>query len=150
MVEEERQRPGAALKAAIHVARERAGITSDRQLALKAGVSYDTLMNWYAERTTPRPAELKKVGDTVGVRLVELMDVWEGRDPQPPTLEERMGEMLDELRALSSELRLSRHQQEESTTELMRALGALARGGLIQRGTRPGNGSAEPADKPRP
>jgi len=89
------------------------------------------------------------VGDTIGVRLVELMDVWEGRDPEPPGLEERLGEMVDELRTLASELRLSRHQQEEATTELMRALGALARGGLIRRGTPSENGEPDPAGSRR-
>ena len=89
------------------------------------------------------------MGDTIGVRLVELMDVWEGRDPEPPGLEERLGEMVDELRTLASELRLSRHQQEEATTELMRALGALARGGLIRRGTPSENGEPDPAGSRR-
>jgi len=47
---------GAALKQAIHIARERAELTSDIQVAIKAGISYDTLMNWFGNKTTPRPA----------------------------------------------------------------------------------------------
>ena len=140
---------GADLKAAIHVARERAGITSDMQLARQASVSYDTLMNWYAERTTPRPAELKKVGDAIGVRLVELMDVWEGRDPQPPVLEERLSEVIDALHVLVRELRLSRHQQEESTEAILRALGAVARTGPGPRETPGGSGGGARADSRR-
>lgn len=132
---------GAALKAAIHVARERAGMTSDMQLARAAGISYDTLFNWFSERTVPRPAEMKKVADVLGIRLVELMDVYEGRDPQPPGIEERLGEVVDELRALTSELRLSRHQEEESMTELMRALGLAVRTGLVPRERPPETGS---------
>ena len=89
---------GSGLKQAIHIARAKASITSDMQLALKAGVSYDTLMNWYSNRTTPRPAELKKVADAMGVRLVELMDAWDGRDPQPPELEEVLRELVTEIR----------------------------------------------------
>lgn len=141
---------GAALKAAIHIARERAGITSDMQLARAADVSYDTLFNWFSERTVPRPTELKKVADTLGIRLIDLMDVYEGREPEPPGLEERLNDVVDELRALTSELRLSRHQQEEATTELMRALGALARGGLVPRGTPPATGSEAPNGNRRP
>jgi transcriptional regulator with XRE-family HTH domain len=90
---------GPALKQAIHVARARASITSDMQLALRAGVSYDTLMNWYSGRTTPRPAELKKVADAMDVRLVELMDAWDGRDPEPPELADAIRDLVGEIRA---------------------------------------------------
>lgn len=119
---------GEALKRAIHVAREQAGITSDMQLAKVAGVSYDTFMNWFGDRTTPRPAELKKVADVIGVRLVDLMDAWEGRDPQPPSLEAA-------LRELIAELRLDRIAREESTAAMLRAFGALALSGPSPRGT---------------
>lgn len=94
---------GQALKRAIHVARERAGIPSDMQLARRSGVSYDTLMNWYAERTVPRPSELKKVAEQAGTSLVALMDAYEGRDPEPPTLVEALGELVAELRASRQE-----------------------------------------------
>jgi transcriptional regulator with XRE-family HTH domain len=89
---------GTGLKQAIHIARARASITSDMELARKADVSYDTLMNWYSNRTTPRPAELKKVADAMDVRLVELMDAWDGREPQPPQLEEVLRELVVEIR----------------------------------------------------
>ncbi len=141
---EEPQTPrgGEALKTAIHVARERAGITSDTQLARQAGVSYDTLMNWFGGRTLPRPTELKRVADAVGVRLVELMDAYEGRDPQPPSLEERMGELIDELRVFVHEARLQRAANEESTAAILRALGALGRAGA--QGPRETQGRVEP------
>lgn len=93
------------LKTAIHVAREKAGVPSDMQLSHRAGVSYDTLMNWYAGRTVPRPNELKKVADAAGTSLLSLMDAYEGRDPEPPTL-------VDAIQALVSELRASRMTQE--------------------------------------
>jgi transcriptional regulator with XRE-family HTH domain len=89
---------GQALKRAIHVAREREGIPSDMALARASTVSYDTLMNWYADRTVPRPAELKKVADAAGTTLVALMDAYEGRDPEPPTLVEALHELVQELR----------------------------------------------------
>jgi transcriptional regulator with XRE-family HTH domain len=68
-------------------------------MAHRAQVSYDTLMNWYAGRTTPRPNELKKVADAIGVRLVDLMDAYEGREPEPPTLVDAIWALVDELRA---------------------------------------------------
>jgi transcriptional regulator with XRE-family HTH domain len=114
---DERRAGGPALKQAIHVARARAEITSDVQLALKAGVSYDTLMNWFSDRTTPRPAELKKVADALDVRLVELMDAWDGREPQPPELE-------DAIRELVAEIRLDRQRRSEVVTV---ALAGIAR-----------------------
>jgi transcriptional regulator with XRE-family HTH domain len=131
----QRPRGGEALKVAIHVARERAGITSDMELARRAGVSYDTLMNWFGDRTMPRPTEMKRVGDAIGVRLVELMDVWEGRDPEPPGLLEAVGVLTDEIRLLLVELRMGRAHQEESTSAILRALAAAARGGLAPRET---------------
>lgn len=136
--DDQRKIGGAALKEAIHIARARSDITSDSQLALKANVHYDTLMNWYAERTTPRPAELKKVADVLGIRYTDLMDAFEGRDPQPPSLEEAIVELVDELRVFVLESRLSRAAQEESTASILRALGALARTGPALRGTPPG------------
>lgn len=90
---------GQALKRAIHVARERQGIPSDMQLARAAGVSYDTLMNWYGDRTVPRPNELKKVADAAGTTLIALMDAYEGRDPEPPSLVEAIYALVAELRA---------------------------------------------------
>lgn len=113
---------GQQLKRTIHVMRERAGIPSDMQMAREAGVSYDTLMNWYSGRTVPRPAELKKVADAIGTSLVALMDAYEGRDPEPPTL-------VDAIRELIGEMRLSRAQQDEATLAILRALGAIVGGG---------------------
>lgn len=137
----DQQKPGggAALKQAIHVARARADITSDSRLAIEAGVSYDTLMNWFGDRTTPRPAELKKVADTLGVRLVDLMDAWEGRDPQTPGLEEAIRELIDELR-------LDRIAREESTAAMLRAFGALALSGPSPRATPGETGPGAPGD----
>lgn len=141
---------GQALKTAVHVHREQAGITSDRQLSARAGVHYDTLMNWYAGRTLPRPAELKKVADVLGVRLVELMDVYEGRDPAPPELVEVIGELVVELRLMLSELRAGRVLQEESTAAILRALGVAGRpSGPALRDTQGGNDVAARSDSRR-
>jgi len=90
---------GAALKRAVHVARARAGITSDTQLAVQAGVHYDTLMNWYGDRTVPRPAELKKVADALGASYGDFMAVYEGRDPEPTPLVDAIAELINEIRA---------------------------------------------------
>lgn len=118
---------GAALKRAIHVARARTDYTSDSALALGAGVSYDTLMNWWADRTTPRPHEVRKVAAALGVPYADLMAAYEGRAPDPPPVQDAIRELVDELRALVSEMRLSRAQQDEATLALLRGLGALGR-----------------------
>jgi transcriptional regulator with XRE-family HTH domain len=121
------QSGGAALKRAIHIARARTEITSDMELARRAGVHYDTLMNWYGNRTTPRPFEVRKVAGILGVPLQDLMAAWEGYDPEPPPLQDAVRELVGEMRALIAESRLARAQQDEATMALLRALGALAR-----------------------
>jgi lambda repressor-like predicted transcriptional regulator len=112
---------GQALKQAIHVARARTDMTSDMQLSTRAGVSYDTFMNWFGDKTVPRPHEVKKVADTLGIRYADLMAAWEGRPIDPPPLQ-------DAIRELVEELRLSRVQQHEATLALLQAVGALVRG----------------------
>lgn len=119
---------GGALKQAIHVARARAGITSDIQLALKAGVSYDTLMNWYGERTVPRPHELKKVADALGASYADLIAVYEGTALEPQPIEDALRDLIRVLTDLVAELRLTRAEQVEATETVMAALGALGRG----------------------
>ena len=124
---------GSALKQAIHIARERADLASDVEVARRAGVSYDTLMNWFGNKTTPRPAELRKVADSLGIRYGELMDAWEGRETEPPPLQTAIRELI-------AELRLDRAQQHEATIALMRALSTLVRGDPGRTGTPAGNG----------
>ncbi len=109
---------GAALKRAIHVGRARSGITSDTALAIRAGVHYDTLMNWYSGRTTPRPAELAKVARVLDVSLNDLLSAYEGRPLDPPPVQ-------DAIRELVEELRLSRAQQHESTMAILQAIAAV-------------------------
>lgn len=94
------QSGGQALKRAIHVARAKADITSDIQLALQAQVSYDTLMNWYSDRTVPRGAELKKVAKALGMRYAELEAAYDGVDPEPPPLQDAIKELVVALRPL--------------------------------------------------
>lgn len=91
---------GKALKQAIHVARARTDMTSDVELARRAHVSYDTLMNWYGDKTVPRPHEVKKVGDVLGVSYSDLIAAWEGKDPEPPPLQEAIAELVVEIREL--------------------------------------------------
>lgn len=106
---------GKRLRQAIHVARARAEITSDMQLAHLAGISYDTLMNWYSGRTVPRPAEVKKVAEVLEVPYSDLLAAYEGRDPEPQPL-------ADAIRDLVEELRLTRKQQADANAVLLRAL----------------------------
>jgi ribosome-binding protein aMBF1 (putative translation factor) len=104
---------GKALKRAIHVARARAGIASDMELSQRAGVHYDTLMNWYSGRTVPRPAEVRKVAEAVDIPLVVLMDAYEGRDPEPMVLQDAISELVGELRK-------GREQNDRLLAELVR------------------------------
>lgn len=113
--------PGAheELKRALRSARSRAGITSDVDLALRSGVHLQTIQNWMYGKTTPRPSELSKVAKVLGVRYDDLYAVYEGRNPEPPPLQ-------DAIRELVEELRLSRIQQHEATMALLAAMGASA------------------------
>lgn len=133
---------GTALKRAIRVARARTDITSDMELSRQAGVHYDTLMNWYGNRTTPRPFEVKKVAAVLGIPYGDLMAAWEGYDPEPPPLQDAVRELVGEMRALVAESRLARAQQDEATMALLRALGALARSDPAPPETRGDSGSA--------
>lgn len=131
---------GAALKKAIHVARARAGITSDMQLSLKAGVHYDTFMNWYGERTVPRPAELKKVADVLGISYADLMAVYEGRDPEPQPLQDAVSDLTDAVRELVAEIREERERGQDAAEAILRAAAALGR--------LPNNGAAAGSKEP--
>ena len=126
---------GARLKEAIHVARARAKppITSDSLLSIRAGVHYDTLMNWYAGRTMPSGDAMRRVADTLGVKYADLMDLYEGRDPEPPTL-------VQAIETLIVELRQARAEQAEATTAILRTLGAMLPELLA---IRPRNGESE-------
>ena len=130
---------GQALKAAIHVARARAGIPSDVQLTRVSGVSYDTLMNWYAERTVPRPHELKKVATALGASYADLMAVYEGRAAEPVPLDQA-------IRELAAEIRVTRQAQDSHVAALVGAVEALLRRETPEDEQEP---SPPPADPPR-
>lgn len=133
---------GEGLKRAIHVARARAGFTSDMQLSIRAGVSYDTFMNWFGDKTTPRPAEVKKVADVLGVRLDDLMSAWEGRPREPVELHVAIRELVDELR-------LMRIQQHEATIAILQALGAALPPAPAPRETRSSTPRERRPDRPQ-
>lgn len=97
-------------------------------LSGRAGVHYDTLMNWFSERTTPRPHEISKVARALNVPMADLMAAWEGRPVEPPPLQ-------DAIRELVEEMRLQRAQEHEATMALLQAIGVLARGDLDHAGT---------------
>lgn len=114
-----RQSGGAALKQAIRTARARSAYNSDMALSVAAGVHYDTLMNWYADRTTPRPAEVRKVAAALQVPYADLMAAYEGRDPEPAPLQDAIRELVDELRE-------SRHADDRRVMALVDAIRELA------------------------
>ena len=86
------------LKRTIRAARSRAGIRSDQELALQAGVHLQTLQNWMYGKTTPRPSELSKVANVLDMSLADLMAVYEGREPEPQPLQDSIRELVDELK----------------------------------------------------
>ena len=86
------------LKRTIRAARSRAGIKSDQELALEAGVHLQTLQNWMYGKTTPRPSELSKVAQALNVPMADLMAIYEGRDPEPAPLQDAIRELVEELR----------------------------------------------------
>jgi len=115
---------GPALKQAIRVARAKTPITSDMQLARAAGVHYDTLMNWYSDRTTPRPAEVRKVAAVLGVPYGDLLAAYDGRPLEPQPLQDAIRELVDELRAS----RLANDQQIAQLVEAITELAATQQG----------------------
>lgn len=136
---ERKRTAGARLKRAVHIARARAGLTSDVQVATKANVSYDTLMNWYGGRTVPRPFELKKVADALQTSYADLWSRYEGVDPEPLPLQDAIRELIPVLSDLVAELRLTRAEQVVATETMLEALGALG-SHPGREGRRAGNG----------
>jgi transcriptional regulator with XRE-family HTH domain len=143
-------RGGQALKQAIHVARAKTDITSDRQLAVRSHVSYDTFMNWFGDKTIPRPFEVKKVADVLGVSYGDLLAAWEGRDLEPAPVQDAIRELVAAIHLSVEESRLARAQQDVATTELMRAIGSLARTSRDPRATPPDSEPAARAGSRRP
>jgi transcriptional regulator with XRE-family HTH domain len=108
---------GERMKVAIHVERERVGITSDSELAVRSGVHYDTFMNWFSGKTTPRPFEVRKVADVLQVPYGDLLAAYEGRQPAAVPLEQAVAELIVEIRAAVVDERRAR-------AEMMRAIAA--------------------------
>lgn len=82
------------LKRALRAARSNAGIKSDQELALLSGVHLQTLQNWMYGKTTPRPSELSKVAATLDVPFADLMAIYEGRNPEPPPLQDAIRDLV--------------------------------------------------------
>lgn len=120
---------GKALRQAIHVARAQAGFTTDRQVADASGVSYDTLMNWYGDKTTPRPTEVKRVAVALGARFADFMAAYEGVDPEPVPLQDAIRDLIEQMRAQMA-------QQELATMALLRTLNRLAAAEALEIETR--------------
>lgn len=106
------------LKRALRAARSNAGIRSDQELALRSGVHLQTLQNWMYGKTTPRPSELSKVAAVLDVPFADLMAIYEGRDPEPPPLQ-------DAIRELVEEMRLDRQERHETMIAMLHSLSIL-------------------------
>jgi transcriptional regulator with XRE-family HTH domain len=98
------------LKRALRSARSQQGFKSDQALALAAGVHLQTLQNWMYGKTTPRPSELSKVAAVLEKPLDYFMAIYEGRDPEPPPLMQRLEELTAAVRDLVVEIREDREQ----------------------------------------
>ena len=136
---------GSRLKQAIHVARAKAGIASDVQLALRAGVSYDTLMNWYGGKTVPRGHELNKVAKATGTTVWVLQAAYEGRPPDPPPLQDAIrdlvtlaGGLLSEVQAQREEWATERGARAELEASILESLQAVRRAANQRDGPEPG------------
>jgi len=105
------------MRQAIHEARARASIDSDTDLALRAGIHYDTLMNWYSGTTTPRPAAVRKVAEVLDVPYGDLLAAYDGRPAAAIPLEQAVAELIVEIRSAVVDERRAR-------AELMRAIAA--------------------------
>lgn len=115
---------GQRLKVAIHVARARTEIPSDMQLAVAAGVHYDTIMNWFSGRTTPRPGEVRKVAGALGIAYGDLLAAYDGREPDPQPLSDAVHELVVMLREWLDGEREHRAAQNQAIAALLRAMAA--------------------------
>ena len=113
------------LKRAIHVARASAGITSDIQLALRAHVSYDTLMNWFSGKTVPRGRELERVARAAGTSLWTLQAAYDGHAPEPQPLQDAVRELTVELRLLVREIQEDRERGADAASAFLKAAETL-------------------------
>ena len=132
---------GDRLKRAIHVARARANILYDTDLAVRADVSYDTLMNWFAGKTVPRGAELRRVGQTLGVSYADLMAAYEGLEPEPQPLQDAVRDLVSTIRTLVAEMQEDRQRGQDAAAAILRAAQAL--------GARPMPGAGPASNGPR-
>jgi transcriptional regulator with XRE-family HTH domain len=98
------------LKRALRAARSIRGFESDQELALAAGVHLQTLQNWMYGKTTPRPSELSKVAAALEKPLDYFMAIYEGREPEPPPLMQRLEELTLAIRDLVAEIREDRER----------------------------------------
>lgn len=137
------------LKRAIRTARLNAGITSDQELALRSGVHVQTIQNWMYGKTTPRPDQVSRVAAVLDVPMADLMAIYEGRQIQPPPLQDALRELVAAIYASVEESRLSRAAEEEATVALLQALGAAVRGVQAPRGTRRSSVREDAPDRPR-
>lgn len=108
---------GERLKRAIHTARPAVGITSDVDLSTRAGVHYDTLMNWYAGRTVPRPAAVRQVADVLAVPYGDLLAAYDGREADAIPLERAVTELI-------AEIRIALVDERRARADLMRMISA--------------------------
>ena len=111
------------LKRAIRAARNRADMKSDQELALRAGVHLHTIQNWMYGKTVPRPSELAKVAQALDMSMADLMAVYEGRDPEPPSLQDAIRELAGAIETQAAAFTTLAESIEVMATSVTRRVG---------------------------
>lgn len=130
-------RSGLILKRAIHVARAAAGIRSDVALADAAGMRYQTLMDWYADRSRPTPGPLSKIAEVLDMPVADLWAAWEGRPTRPDDIAELVAALDRHTEAVTA-----------LVEELRAALTGVEQGLRVAAMLREGEGSGLPNGQP--
>ena len=134
------------LKRAIRAARNKAGIKSDHELALQAGVHLQTIQNWMYGKTTPRPSQLAKVAEALDVSMFELSSIYEGRDPEPQPLQDSVRDLTAAVHELVAEIRADRNRLARRVEDSAQAFEDVVR---LLRAQQPKDGGvAPPANGP--
>lgn len=130
------------LKRTLRAARNQAGIKSDQELALRAGVHLQTIQNWMSGKTTPRPAEVSKVATALDVSMADLLAVYEGRDPKPPPLQDAVRDLTGAVRELVTEIREERKSETSVAHQLEKVEAVLE--SLVRQAIPDGDGQPAP------
>lgn len=127
------ERAGDRLRAYIADRMADRGIKSVSELARRANVSRDTFQQWWRGRP-PQRSTAELVARELGVTFADLIAAREGSSPGASD-GSGLDALINALRELVAEMRLSRAQVDESTIALLRAIAAVLPSSQERRGT---------------